>query len=164
MSVIGRLLDANKSHVAARGNVTAPLPARGLAVLDLHGCPDRRTRRLGLEPGDAVVLAQRRRARHRRRASSLALATHKLGVETVVVMQHTDCGVWGVTDEHLQSLTGADLGFLPIDDHADALRADIELLATKPYLERVKEMAGFVYDVATGEVTDVVRWNRPPGP
>ena len=59
---------------------------------------------------------------------SLALSTHVLGVDTVVIMQHTKCGLAGVTDEELRRLTGAGLGFFPIDDHAAALREDIHLL------------------------------------
>ena len=84
-----------------------------------------------------------------------------LGVDTVVVMQHTKCGLAGVTDEELRALTGADFGFLPIDDHAAALREDIELLATKPYLGHSRSIAGFIYDVESGEIDDVVRWERP---
>ena len=69
---------------------------------------------------------------------SLALSSHVLGVDTVVVMQHTKCGLAGVTDEELRTLTGADLGFFPIDDHAAALREDIELL-TADALPRAAE-------------------------
>ena len=47
-------------------------------------------------------------------------------------MQHTKCGLVGVSDAQLRELTGADLGFLPIDDHAAALREDVELLARTP--------------------------------
>ena len=92
---------------------------------------------------------------------SLALATHVLGVDTVVVMQHTKCGLAGVSDEELQRLTGADLGFFPIDDHAAALREDIDLLASTPFLARLERIAGFVYDVETGEIDHLVNWQRP---
>jgi carbonic anhydrase len=91
---------------------------------------------------------------------SLALSSHLLGVDTVVVMQHTQCGLAGVTDDQLRELTGADLGFFPIDDHAAVLREDIELLTTKPYLSPLKVIAGFIYDVESGEVEDVVHWER----
>jgi carbonic anhydrase len=83
-----------------------------------------------------------------------------LGVDTVVVMQHTKCGLTGVTDEELQQLTGAELGFLSIDDHEKALRDDIETLATTAYLGPLRTVAGFVFDVETGDITDVVRWER----
>jgi carbonic anhydrase len=84
-----------------------------------------------------------------------------LGVDTVVVMQHTKCGLAGVTDEELRQLTGADLGFFPIDDHAAALREDISLLSCTPYLNPLRMIAGVVYDVESGEINDVVRWERP---
>ena len=80
---------------------------------------------------------------------------HVLGVDTVVVMQHTNCGLAGVTDAELQERTGADLGFFSIDDHAAALREDIELLSTTPYLAPLQVIAGFVYDVQSGEIDDV---------
>ena len=41
---------------------------------------------------------------------SLALSSHVLGVDTVVVMQHTKCGVAGVSDEELRRMTGAASG------------------------------------------------------
>ena len=92
---------------------------------------------------------------------SLALSSHVLGVDTVVVMQHTKCGLAGVTDQELRRQTGADFGFFPIDDHTAALREDIELLISKPYLAPLELIAGFVYDVESGEIDDVVRWERP---
>jgi carbonic anhydrase len=116
---------------------------------------------LGLHLGEAHVI---RNAGGRVTSDvlrSLALSSHVLGVDTVVVMQHTKCGLAGVTDEELQNLTGADLGFFPIDDHAAALREDIDLLASMPYLGPLKVIAGFVYDVESGEVDDVIRWERP---
>jgi carbonic anhydrase len=92
---------------------------------------------------------------------SLALSSHVLGVDTVVVMQHTQCGLAGVTDQELRQLTGADLGFFPIDDHAAALREDIALLADTAFLTPLTVIAGFVYNVESGQVEDVVRWERP---
>ena len=92
---------------------------------------------------------------------SLALSSQVLGVDTVIVMQHTKCGLAGVTDEELQELTGADLGFFPIDDHSAALREDIALLVAKSYLSPLKIIAGFIYDVESGEVEDVAHWERP---
>jgi hypothetical protein len=82
-------------------------------------------------------------------------------VDTVAVMQHTKCGLAGVSDEYLRDRTGADLGFYPIDDHAAALAEDVDLLASTPYLQPIRVIAGFVYDVESGEISDVVRWERP---
>ena len=161
MTQIARLLAANEGYAAARANVHDPRPSRRLAILT---CMDARIdvfAILGLHLGDAHVI---RNAGGRVTADvlrSLALSCHVLGVDTVVVMQHTGCGLAGVTDEELRALTGADLGFFPIDDHAAALKEDVDILTTTSYLQPLNVVAGFVYDVGTGEIDDVVRWERP---
>jgi carbonic anhydrase len=160
MTQIDRLLAANEAHATARAHVGDSRPTRRLAAVT---CMDTRIdvyAALGLQVGEAHVL---RNAGGRVTGDvlrSLALSSHALGVDTVVVMQHTKCGLAGVTDEELRRLTGADLEFLAIDDHAAALRHDVELLATRAYLEPLKVVAGFVYDVDSGEIDDVVRWER----
>jgi carbonic anhydrase len=137
-----------------------PIPARHLCVIT---CMDARIdplAALGLELGDATVLRNGGGRVTDDVLRSLAVAVHKLEVEKAVVMQHTGCGVSGVTDEDLRTLTGADLSFFPIDDHEAALRADIELLAAKPYLERLMEIEGLLYETATGQVQNLLRWQR----
>src|SRR5215210_11137 len=147
MTQISRLIDANHAYAAARANVADPRPSRRLAVVT---CMDSRIdvfAALGLHLGEAHVLRNAGGRVTDDVLRSLALSGHVLGVDTVVVMQHTKCGLAGVTDEELRKLTGADLGFFPIDDHAAALREDIEVLISKPYLEPLRVIAGFVYDV-----------------
>src|SRR5438045_4936916 len=116
---------------------------------------------LGLHLGEAHVLRNAGGRVTDDMLRSLALSTHVLGVDTVVVMQHTKCGLAGVSDEELRRRTGADLGFFPIDDHAAALREDIDILTGKAYLSPLKLVAGFIFDVESGEITEVIRWERP---
>jgi carbonic anhydrase len=115
---------------------------------------------LGLHLGEAHVIRNAGGRVTEDVLRSLALSSHVLGVDTVVVMQHTKCGLAGVTDEELQARTGADLGFFPIDDHTAALKEDVETLATTPFLTPVQAIGGFVYDVETGKLTSVVGWER----
>jgi carbonic anhydrase len=160
MTEISDLLAANHGYAAARANVRDPRPGRRLAIVT---CMDARIdvfAVLGLHLGEAHVLRNAGGRVTEDVLRSLALSSGVLGVDTVVVMQHTKCGLAGVTDEELRRLTGSDLGFLPIDDHAAALREDIELLARTPYLSGIRRLAGFVYDVETGQLDDVVRWAR----
>jgi carbonic anhydrase len=161
MTEIGRLLDANKGYAAARANVADPHPSQRLAVVT---CMDARIdvfAVLGLHLGEALVIRNAGGRVTDDVLRSLALSAHVLGIDTVVVMQHTKCGLAGVTDEELRKLTGADFGFFSIDDHAAALREDISLLTTQDYLAPLKVIAGFVYDVESGDLDDVVRWSRP---
>lgn len=160
MPEVSRLLDANAAYAAARANVGDAKPSRQLAIVT---CMDARIdvfAVLGLHLGEAHVIRNAGGRVTEDVLRSLALSSHVLGVRSVVVMQHTKCGLAGVTDDELRAITGAELGFLPIDDHAAALREDIAVLAGKPYLSPVEEIAGFVYDVTTGEIADVVRWQR----
>ncbi len=161
MSQIAQLLAANQGYAAARANVADARPGRHLAVVT---CMDARIdvfAALGLHLGEAHVIRNAGGRVTEDVLRSLALSAHVLGVDTVVVMQHTECGLAGRTDEELRELTGADLGFFPIDDHAAALREDIEILAGTPFLIPLTVIVGFVYDVQSGEVDDVAYWERP---
>ena len=161
MTDIARFLSANEAYSAARSNVADPRPSQHLAVIT---CMDARIdvfAVLGLHLGEANVIRNAGGRVTDDVLRSLALSCHVLGVNTVVVMQHTKCGLAGVTDEELRALTGADLGFFPIDDHAAVLREDTDLLRTTPFLKPLRAIAGFVYDVESGEIDDVVRWERP---
>jgi carbonic anhydrase len=162
MTEITRLIDANRAY-AAPANVTDPRPSRRLAVVT---CMDSRIdvfAALGLHLGEAHVIRNAGGRVTEDVLRSLALSCHVLGVETVVVMQHTKCGLAGVTDQTLREITGADLEFLPIDDHADAVRRDVDILAATPYLASLNTIGGFVYDVQTGRIDDVIRRERPTG-
>lgn len=164
MTEIARLLAANEGYAAARANVADPRPSRHLAIVT---CMDARIdvfAALGLHLGEAHVLRNAGGRVTEDVLRSLALSVHVLGVHTVVVMQHTKCGLAGRTDEELQQLTGADLGFYPIVDHASALTDDIEVLTSAEFLAPVRMIAGLVYDVESGEISDVTRWERPAGP
>jgi len=160
MTQISQLLEANKGYAAARASVADPRPGRHIAVVT---CMDARIdvfAVLGLHLGEAHVIRNAGGRVTDDVLRSLALSCNVLGVDTVVVMQHTKCGLAGVTDAELREITGADLGFFPIDDHAAALREDIALLAAKPYLTPLKAIAGFIYDVESGEIDDVALWER----
>jgi carbonic anhydrase len=161
MTEIARLLAANERYAESRAHVAGSRPSRRLAVVT---CMDARIdvfAILGLQLGEAHVLRNAGGRITDDMLRSLALSSHVLGVDTVAIIQHTKCGLAGVTDEDLRRATGADLGFFPIDDHAAALREDVALLAATPYLTPLRIVAGLVYDVETGRVDDVVRWERP---
>jgi carbonic anhydrase len=115
---------------------------------------------LGLHVGEAMVLRNAGGRVTDDVVRSLALATHVLGVDEVLVMQHTGCGLTGVTDEELQERIGSDREFLTIDNHAAALGHDLDHLMGAPELEGLLEVAGVVYDVATGRVDEITRRTR----
>jgi carbonic anhydrase len=160
MTEVSKLLAANAQYFPGAGDVTNARPKRRLALVT---CMDARIdvfAALGLDLGEAHVLRNAGGRVTEDVLRSLALSTHVLGVDTVVVMQHTRCGLEGMTDEQLRQRTGADLGFLPIADHDAALRDDVDLITTQPYLAPVRIVAGLLYNVETGKVSEFVRWER----
>jgi carbonic anhydrase len=159
MTLLDELIAANKA--ATRPAPVDQRPTRRLAVIT---CMDARIdvfAVLGLELGDAHVIRNAGGRLTDDVLRSLALSSNVLGVDTVVVMQHTRCGLEGASDADLRARTGADLDFLPIADHEASLRTDVERLSSTPYLATLGTMAGFVYDVDSGRVEEVVRWERP---
>jgi carbonic anhydrase len=160
MSLIERILTANEGYAAARSNTGNPRPLQRLAVLT---CMDARIdvfAAMGLHLGEAHVIRNAGGRVTDDVLRSLALSSHVLGVDTVVVMQHTKCGVAGVSDAELREMTGADVEFFAFDDHAAALRDDIAVLTSTPFLQPLRVVAGFVFDVETGHLHDVARWER----
>jgi carbonic anhydrase len=159
VTLIDELLAANQDAPAPGAKDARP--ARKLAVVT---CMDARIvvgAALGLRLGDAHVIRNAGGRVTDDVLRSLAVSSGTLGVDTLVVMQHTNCGLEDVSDAELRERTGADLEFLPIADHAATLRADIERVGGTPYLSRLRTIAGFLYDVDSGRVDRMVHWERP---
>jgi len=155
------LLEQSRRYEGSRVRVAKRRPSRGLAIVT---CMDTRIDvfgLLGMELGEANILRNAGGRVTEDVLRSLALASHVLGVESVVLMQHTGCGLEGETDDSLQARTGASVSFLPIDDHAETLRADVELVASTSYLNRVAVVAGWLYELETGTIVEITRRDRP---
>ncbi len=161
MTEVDRLLAGNESYVSGtRARPDNAEPARRLAVLT---CMDTRIdplAALGLGVGEAHVLRNAGGRVTDDVLRSLALSVHVLGVRTVVVMQHTRCGLAHVTNDDLHVRTGANIDFYPIADHAVALRDDVNKLTASEVLNPIGEVAGMLYDVQTGEVKLQLRWRQ----
>ncbi|MGW4962121.1 beta-class carbonic anhydrase [Nonomuraea sp. NPDC004186] len=132
---------------------------RGLAVVT---CMDSRIDPLGLlglKPGDAKILRNAGARVTDDVLRTLVLAVYLLGVERVLVMPHTDCGMAKVTDPDVHALTqerGVDtrsLEFHTVPDQTEALRHDLTRIRTSPFLPEGMPIAGAIYDVRTGRLT-----------
>jgi carbonic anhydrase len=134
--------------------------AQGLAVLT---CIDSRIEplaMLGLHPGDAKILRNAGARVTSDVLRTLVLASHLLGVERVMVIEHTDCRMTGSEEDVHAPLREAgapdtrELDFLMNEDQEETVRADVDLLRSSPYFTRVR-VGGFRYDVETGRVTQI---------
>lgn len=161
-TAVDELLTANRAYVPTHVAPSGPRPSRRLAIVT---CMDTRIdvlRVFGLDVGQTHVIRNAGARVTDDVLRSLALAAHVLGVETAAVMQHTDCGVAGTTNRELTERTGADIDFLPITDHAQALAEDVERILSVRWLEPIRSVAGLLYDVGTGRVEELLRRRRPP--
>lgn len=166
-AVLEDLIEANQRYAAgfAGQAMTAP-PTRGLAVVT---CMDSRidpAAILGLTTGEANVVRNAGGRVTSDAIRSLVLGTGLLGVESVVVMHHTNCALANESEESLRArladagVTGTEAWpFMAMPDPDAALRADVEALRRSPLLPRRLHVVGWRYDVANGRVSEVV----PPG-
>lgn len=136
------------------------------ARLAVVTCMDRRLdvlRLFSLEPGEVYVIRNAGGILTQDVRRSLALAQYALGVEQILLIHHTDCGLCGLDDEellaHLTAVTGIRPSWAPggFTDVADDLRAALSELATDPHVPGGASARGFVYDVADGTLTEVER-------
>jgi len=93
---------------------------------------------------------------------SLVISQQLLGTREVVIVHHTDCGMLTFTDEQLRNQVEKNLGarpsqpFLAFGDLEQSVRDDIEEVKASPYLLKDVTVRGFIYDVRTGRVQEVV--------
>ena len=162
MSVIDDLLRNNDAYAAAFEQGGLPRrPAKKLTVLT---CMDARLdtyAMLGLHEGDAHVLRNAGAVVTGDQIRSLAVSQRLLGTEEVIVIMHTDCGMRTFDDETFKRSIEAEVGVKPDwseetfgDVHDDVRRAVAQIKAS-PFLPKRDSVRGFVYDVATGKLTEV---------
>ncbi len=162
MSAADEFVRANERYAAGftKGDLPAP-PARHVAIV---ACMDARldpARALGLEEGDAHVI-RNAGGRAADAIRSLVISQQLLGTREVVILHHTECGMLSFTDEELRQKLRDDLGvetneaFLPFTDLEQSVRDDVEAIRSSPLLLKDVPVRGFIYDVRTGRIHEVV--------
>jgi carbonic anhydrase len=164
VSVLHQLLESNRAFAASfdKGGLAAP-PARKVAVLT---CMDARidpARMLGLEPGDAHVIRNAGGRASDDAIRSLIISSALLGTREFLVIHHTDCGMLTFSNDDLRARLADERGsdasgidFLVFDDAERALRDDVERIRSTPHLDPAIEVSGYIYDVASGVLSEVV--------
>ncbi|WP_250707957.1 carbonic anhydrase, partial [Actinomyces sp. 217892] len=150
---------------AARRHAEAFTPARGAgARVAVVACMDRRLDVMslfGLRAGEAYVIRNAGGLVTEDVRRSLAVAQHALGVEEVLLVRHTDCGMHGLDDEALLSALTEATGQRPtwrpggFADLEEDLRRALASLARDPHVPAGATARGFVYDVVDGSLTEV---------
>ena len=138
-----------------------PVPSLHLAVLT---CMDARIDVfdvLRLNRGEVHVLRNAGGVATEDMLRSLAISQRKLATREVIVMQHTSCGMATVTEDGFKNELESATGLRPtwaveaFRDVEASVRQSVERIRRSPFVPHTDSVRGFVYDVATGGVTEV---------
>ena len=117
---------------------------------------------LGLEDGDAHVLRNAGGVVTDDVIRSLAISQRLLGTREIVLIHHTDCGMQKLSDDgfraELQEATGVAPEFA-IESFTDLdanVRQSILRVERSPFLLHRDQVRGFVYDVDTHRLREVI--------
>ena len=163
VDVIDELLEHNRTFAASLPVRHVDVrPSRRLAIVT---CMDSRLdvfAALGLRDGEAHVLRNAGGVITDDVIRSLAVSQRRLGTRTVMLIHHTDCGMQALTDDgfrrELQEATGVAPAFA-IESFTDVeadVRQSLLRVRRSTFLQHRHEVRGFVYDVDTHRLREVL--------
>ena len=163
-NIFDELMEHNRGYAQRfdLGHLQTP-PAKQLVILT---CMDSRMdleQLLGLHVGDAHMIRNAGGIATDDAIRSLILSTHLLGTRAIAVIQHTQCGLMSITDEEfrwrLSTETGHDashMRFHAFRDIDQNIADQVLRIRENPFLPKQVQVRGFVYDVGTGALREVV--------
>ncbi len=163
MSVTDEFLAHAESYAATFDKGDLPLPpGRQVAIV---ACMDARLNPyglLGLSEGDAHVIRNAGGVITADELRSLAISQRLLGTKEIVLVHHTDCGMLTFTNDEFAAQILADTGIKPtwfpeaFSDLDTDVRQSIARIMAEPSIPVKDSVRGFVYDVTTGGLREVV--------
>jgi carbonic anhydrase len=162
MSVTDDLL-ANNAKYAESFQGPLPLPpAKHIAVL---ACMDARLNvyaLLGLNEGESHVIRNAGGVVTDDEIRSLAISQRLLGTKEIILIHHTDCGMLTFTDDAFKKGIQDETGIKPewaaesFSDLDEDVRQSVNRIKASPFIPHTDQVRGFVFDVATGKLNEVV--------
>jgi carbonic anhydrase len=162
MSVTDDLLANNAKYAESfRGPLPLP-PAKHIAVL---ACMDARLNVyaiLGLNEGESHVIRNAGGVVTDDEIRSLAISQRLLGTKEIVLIHHTDCGMLTFTDDAFKKSIQDETGIKPewaaesFPDLDEDVRQSVNRIKASPFIPHTDQVRGFVFDVATGKLNEVV--------
>ncbi|AHH93774.1 carbonic anhydrase [Kutzneria viridogrisea] len=163
MTAIDELLARNTQLVdRTAGDRSTAVPSLHIAVLT---CMDARIRvfeLFGLKQGEAHVLRNAGGVVTDDVIRSLALSQRALGTREVLLVHHTQCGLSMTTEDSFKDELESDTGLRPtwsveaFREVKDSVRTSMNRLRHSVFLPHKDNIRGFVYDVHTGALHEVV--------
>jgi carbonic anhydrase len=161
MSVTDEYLENNARYAESfQGPLPLP-PAKGVAVV---ACMDARLNvygALGLAEGEAHVIRNAGGVVTDDEIRSLAISQRLLGTTEIILIHHTDCGMLTFTDDGFRRAIQEETGIKPnwaaeaFPDVDEDVSQSIARIKNSPFIPHTENVRGFVFDVATGLLTEV---------
>ena len=161
MSVTDQLLENNEKYAAGFSGPLPLPPSKNIAVL---ACMDARLNvyaLLGLNEGEAHVIRNAGGVVTDDEIRSLAISQRLLGTREIVLIHHTDCGMLTFTDDGFKQAIQDETGIKPewaaeaFSDLDVDVRQSVARIQASPFVPHKDSVRGFVFDVATGLLTEV---------
>jgi carbonic anhydrase len=163
MSVTDELLGNAERYAETfdRGELPLP-PAKPVAVV---ACMDARLdpyALLGLQEGDAHVIRNAGGVVTDDEIRSLSISQRLLGTREIILIHHTDCGMLTFRDDDFRRQIQQETGIKPewpaeaFDDVEEDVRQSIARIRSSPFVPHKDSVRGFVYDVRTGRLDEVL--------
>jgi carbonic anhydrase len=162
VSVTDELIANNATYAESFSGPLPMPPAKGVAVV---ACMDARLdvyRILGLNEGEAHVIRNAGGVITDDEIRSLAISQRLLGTREIILIHHTDCGMLTFTDDGFKKSIQDDTGIKPawsaesFPDLDEDVRQSIARIKASPFVPNKGSIRGFVFDVATGKLNEVV--------
>ncbi|MBV9161295.1 MAG: carbonic anhydrase [Pseudonocardiales bacterium] len=162
MTAIQDLVDRNSVRSGTGPGLLEGRPSMRIALV---ACMDARidpAQLLGLRPGEAHVIRNAGGVVTDDVIRSLAVSQRKLGTTEVMLLHHTKCGMAMFTDEDFASELQEATGLRPtwavetFRDTESDVRQSVERVRRSPFLANTTAVRGFVVDVDTGDLAEVL--------
>ena len=162
MSVADEYLRNNEDYART---YPEPLPVRPSRHAAIVACMDSRMKifgLLGMRDGESHVIRNAGGVVTDDVIRSLAVSQRLLGTTEIILIHHTDCGLQKITDDEFKREVEAETGIRPpwaveaFTDPAADVRQSISRLKASPFVPHKDAIRGFVFDVATGRLNEVV--------
>ncbi|MDV6274294.1 carbonic anhydrase [Rhodococcus erythropolis] len=154
-----------KNNAVYAEQFTGPLPlppSRHVAVL---ACMDARIdvyRVLGIKEGESHVIRNAGGVVTDDEIRSLAISQRLLGTTEIILIHHTDCGMLTFTDDDFKRSIQDEIGIKPnwaaesFPDIDEDVRQSLKRIENSPFITATTSLRGFVFDVATGKLNEVL--------
>ena len=162
MTATDDVLKNNTQYAEGFDKADLPLPpALNMAVV---ACMDARLdthKLLGIQEGDAHVIRNAGGVVTDDVIRSLVISQRLLGTREVVLIHHTDCGMLTFRDDDVKDAIQADTGLRPsfameaFGNLEGDVRQSIARIKASPFVPAKDQIRGFVYDCATGRLSEV---------